>query len=91
MIFDIVFTLVVWSFLGYIVSDFILFACKDEQIRRGELNSIKGFEYLNPTWLYRNFKVNYLGVVLLTVLHNLLCPLGAMYYWLIQACTVGRK
>ena len=91
MIFDIVFTLVIWSFIGYIVSDFIMYCCKEEAIRRGEMSSIKGFEYLNPMWLYRNFKVNYLGCALLTVTYNLLCPLGAAYYWLIYICTVGRK
>ena len=91
MIFDIVFTLVVWSFLGYIVSDFIMYCCKEEAIRRGEMSNIEGFEYLSPIWIYRNFKVNYLGMALLTILHNALCPLGAAYYWCIKACTVGRK
>ena len=91
MIFDIVFTLVIWSFMGYIISDIIMYCCKDESIRSGEMSSIKSFEYLNPMWLYRNFKVNYLGCALLTVMYNLLCPLGAAYYWLIYICTVGRK
>ena len=85
MIFDIVFTLAIWSFIGYIVSDIIMYCYK------GEIRYINRFEYLNPMWLYRNFRVNCLGCALLTILHNLLCPLGAAYYWLIYICTVGRK
>ena len=89
--FDLIFTLMVWSFCGYIISACIIETCKDEAIRRGEMANIEGFEYLNPMWLYSNFRVNYFGCALLTVLHNLLCPLGAAYYWLIYVCTVGRK
>ena len=88
---DLIFTLVVWSFCGYIISACIIETCKDEEIRRGEMKQIEGFEYLNPTWIYKNFRVNYLGMTLLTILHNALCPLGAAYYWLIYVCTVGRK
>ena len=91
MIFDIVFTLVIWSFLGNIISDFIIYCCKEEESSRGEMPNVEGFEYLNPVWIYNNVRVNYLGVTLLTILHNLLCPLGALYYWSIKACTVGRK
>ena len=88
---DLILTLMVWSLLGYIISDFVLYIYKDEQIRRGEMNGIEGLEYLNPTWLYQNFRVNYFGTVLLTVFHNLLCPVGSVYYWSKKICTVGRN
>ena len=83
--FDIVFILIIWSFVGYIISDIILCIC------RGNNLNMRGLEYLNPIWIYRTFRVNYLGVLLLTIFHNVLCPLGAMFYWGVKICTVGRE
>jgi hypothetical protein len=51
----------------------------------------EGFEYVNPIWIYQHYRVNIFGCVLLTVVYNLLCPIGSIIYWLYKLCTVGRR
>lgn len=53
------------------------------------------FAYLNPVWLYRNYRVNYFGAFLLTLVFNLINPLVTVIYWpcvfIKWITTVGRK
>lgn len=60
------------------------------------------YSYLNPIWLYKNYKVNYFGCLILTILFNIACPLFSIIYWLCKIIyclckfikwimTVGRK
>lgn len=45
----------------------------------------------NPFWVYNNYKVNWFGCIMLTILINLLCPPISIIYWFYKLCTVGRK
>lgn len=49
------------------------------------------WDRLNPIYIYRNTNCNILGVILLTILINLLCPILSIIYWFYKLCTVGRK
>lgn len=51
----------------------------------------KGWELCNPYWYYQYFQVNGLGAVMLSLVYNLLCPIGAVIYWFYKLCTIGRK
>lgn len=50
--------------------------------------------YLSPVWLYQNYKINYFGCLVLTVLFNIACPLLSIIYWICKLIrwlfTVGR-
>ncbi len=62
-------------------------------------NIIEGIsEIVNPVIIYRNYKVNWFGCLMLTLLGNAAYPLFAVIYWLYclgwlfcKLCTVGRK
>lgn len=51
--------------------------------------------YLNPVWLYQNYKINYFGCLVLTILFNIACPLLSITYWTCKFIkwlfTVGRR
>lgn len=49
------------------------------------------FEFVNPNWIYQNYKVNRFGSIFLSVLYNLYCPIGSIIYWIYKLCTVGRR
>lgn len=50
-----------------------------------------GFEFVNPNWIYRNYRVNKFGAIFLSVLFGLICPIGTIIYWIYKLCTIGRK
>ena len=50
-----------------------------------------GFEFVNPKWIYQNYRVNIFGCIFLSVLFSLFCPIGTIIYWIYKLCTVGRK
>ena len=50
-----------------------------------------GFETLNPFYVYRNIRVNYFGLIWMTLALNLICPLATVGYWFYKLCTVGRR
>lgn len=74
--FAIVFALALWHLVG-----FGIVCCFEPE----------GLEYVNPIWIYDNFKVNIFGVIVLTVVFNLLVPIASLFYWIYKLCTVGRK
>ena len=51
----------------------------------------EGFEFLNPRYLYRRFRVNWFGLTVLTIVLNALIAPVALCYWFYKLCTVGRK
>ena len=50
-----------------------------------------GFAWLNPSWLYRNIKVNWFGAALIAFVANIALPVISLCYWLYKLCTVGRR
>ena len=81
IIFCLIIGVVIWSALG-----FILVICSN-----GTLNETNGFEYVNPKWIWEHYQVNIFGCLCLSILFNLLNPLGTICYWFYKLCTVGRK
>ena len=55
------------------------------------LGKVHGFPCFNPIWLYRNYKLNWVGALLCALGLNLCCPIITIYYWLYKLCTVGRR
>lgn len=72
-----VFIVVSWSVVGFMISDIVI-------------NS-EGFEYVNPVWIYKRYRVNYFGAAVICILYNLICPIGSICYWIYKLCTVGRR
>ena len=51
-----------------------------------------GWEIANPYWCYHlSISLNWFGAILVSVLYNILCPVGALCYWIYWICTVGRR
>lgn len=50
-----------------------------------------GFEFVNPVWLYHHFRVNWVGLILLTILFNAVSMPYSIGYWIYKLCTYGRK
>ena len=80
--------IIVWSIFGFALAK--------------NLIGSEGFEYVNPIWIYKTFRVNYFGAAVCCILFNLLSPIGSICYWFYKLfgsicywfyklCTVGRK
>lgn len=84
-------TLVAWNVIGF----WILHCYEDSSI--AFINESRGrlLPYLNPIWLYKNYKVNVIGLLFLTLLFNFICPVISVFYWVVVfikwMCIVGRK
>lgn len=57
----------------------------------GGVTSSEGLEFVNPIWLYKKYKVNWFGAILIAISFNILCLPFACCYWLYKLCTIGRK
>lgn len=81
-------TLIVWNTLGLI----ILSACQDaQQNESGALGQSRGWEFVNPLYIYKHNHVNWFGAIVVALLYNLLCPAAALLYWFYKLCVVGRR
>lgn len=51
-----------------------------------------GWELCNPYWAckYHN-GVNWFGAIMLSLIYTVLCPIGAVCYWVYKLCTIGRR
>ena len=85
----IILILFIWTMIGAVC----LKVYEDNSIMVA--HSGREFPYFNPIWIYKNYDVNFIGVIILTIVFNLACPPISMLYWLIQLimwiCTVGRE
>ena len=77
--------LVVWSLIGMMILGVMV--CADIPLAK----KAEGFEMLNPIWIYNIIRVNWLGAFVIALFFNVLCPIGAIGYWLYKAFTVGRR
>lgn len=57
----------------------------------GEFTMADGLEFVNPTWLYKRYKINWFGAIFIAILFNILCFPFSICYWFYKLCTVGRK
>ena len=68
---------IAWSIIGFGVA----FTSMDAE----------GFEYVNPIWIYKKYRVNYFGAAMICIFYNFISPIGYICYWFYKLCTVGRK
>lgn len=47
----------------------------------------KGFEFVNPIYIYKNSSVNIFGAFVLMIFMSLICPIGTIIYWFYKLCT----
>ena len=73
---DAIFTICMWSAIGGAVATAF---------------NTQGFEFVNPMWIYNRYNVNIIGVLVLTIIINLICPIGSIIYWFYKLCTIGRR
>ena len=80
-IIDFILLIIVWSGLGFVLLD-----------RLGLLDPAKGFNLLNPKWIYNHYKrLNYIGVFLMFIILNIASPIVTVIYWTSVLLTFGRK
>ena len=72
------------SILGYFFAATIIDCLRPRVI-------LKGIEFVNPVWWYKNYRVNYFGAAMAALGCTLLCPIAAIAYWFYKLCTVGRN
>lgn len=51
----------------------------------------EAFSFVNPKVIYRKIRVNWFGVILLTIVFNACFVIVSIPYWIYKICTVGRK
>ena len=71
------FIIMPWSIVGFVLFNMVI--------------DSEGFEYVNPVWIYKRYRVNYFGAAVICILYNLICPIGSICYWIYKLCTVGRR
>lgn len=80
-IIEFILLIIVWSFLGFVLLDCF-----------GLLDTTKGFNLLNPKWIYNHYKkLNYIGVFLMFIILNIASPIVTAIYWTSVLLTFGRK
>lgn len=52
---------------------------------------IHGLCFINPTYIYKNTKLNWFGTVVICIVANLAFGPASLIYWLCKIFTVGRK
>ena len=79
--------LAIWNIAGSLVLAFVIIKFS---INHAEYRSI-----LRPDVIYKAYKVNYFGCMMITLLINLICPVISIGYWICNFIyfifTVGRK
>lgn len=77
--------------IAWQVAGLILIALGKCMRTEGVLRHTRGWEFVNPAYVYTYNKVNYFGAVVVALGYTCLCPAGALSYWFYKACTVGRE
>lgn len=89
---NLILTIIFWSFLGALI---LLTFTTTLRGQKGALGQAKGWEFVNPLHIYKHNRVNWFGAFIVTLWYSLLCPVGALCYWVYKIiytlCTVGRK
>lgn len=74
-----------WNAIGFFILCVVAIECSSV------LSRAKGLEFVNPCWIYKNYRVNYFGTMVVSLIYNLVCPIASICYWFYKLCTVGRK
>jgi hypothetical protein len=56
-----------------------------------DMTGSTGVEFVNPVFLYKRFKVNIFGLIIMTLVFNVFTLPCAVIYWLYKLYTIGRK
>ena len=59
--------IIAWSVFGFLLANIFV--------------DSEGFEYVNPIWIYKRFRVNYFGAAVCCTFFNLLSPIVSICYW----------
>lgn len=66
---------------------FILFVLGSEVLLKTE----NPFDIFSPVFIYKNYKVNIFGTIVMTLFFNIVMIIPSIIYWFRKLCTVGRK
>lgn len=78
--------LIAWNILGAII---LVFAhCVKTG---GAIDMADGWEFVNPTHVYKYNHVNWFGAIVVSIIYAAICPVGALIYWFYKLCTFGRS
>lgn len=77
--------IIIWTIIAHLIGAFI--CC----LIAGEAGA-DGWELANPYCAYKLIpSINWFGAVVVSVVFNLLCPIGSVCYWFYKLCTLGKK
>ena len=82
--------LVLWSLVGFLIWVVMLTSANCAGFT-GAVGKSKGYEFVNPFFVYKHNKVNWFGALVLALFYSMLCPIGTLCYWFYKICTIGRK
>ena len=85
MIKDISCLLFLWNLSGLAIWIYII--CHIE----GPHQNTTHAEFINPVWIYKNYKVNYFGAIVVSIGYSIICPMVTIYHWIYKLMTIGRK
>lgn len=57
----------------------------------GAIDMADGWEFVNPIHVHKYNNVNWFGAFIVALIYGVLCPIGAVCYWVYKLCTFGRK
>jgi hypothetical protein len=77
---------IIWHTLGFIV-----LGIGTTMSENGALANARGWEFVNPHYVYDNNEVNWFGAWVVALFYSALFPIGAICYWFYKLCTFRRK
>ena len=55
-------------------------------------SEIEGLELYNPKQAYHHYtRCNWFGAILISLIFTIICPVGAVVYWVLKLFTTKRK
>lgn len=88
---DLIILLIFWNIIGLIIA----FVGPLESNSEGAFGLARGFEFVNPIFIYKHNRVNWFGAIMVCLVYSLICPIVTICYWVYKfiyfICTVGRK
>ena len=81
---DVVLYILIRNLIGLIILIFIMSKSKI-------LGECINADFLSPVWIYKNYKLNWFGTIIVCLCLNILCPILSIGVWFCKLCTVGRK
>lgn len=84
------FLMIIWCFItsALLVLNAITVICFADRDEEESLEEFMG-DFCNPVKIYKAKRVNWIGVILLTILAHIVAVIPCLFYWIWKLCTFG--